>query len=124
MVCLDKNSDNFEFSNEYFEYLLKNNKEFDDEDIAEFIDGWEIERQYGDTHRWDREVNSICELLGKYYCVQWRVALTEYQDNDYTDSQPFEVYKYQYSKMCNFHDWKIKGDCEYVVFTELEGIVE
>ena len=121
MLCLDKNDyDNFEFNDEYFEYLLNNNKEFDEEDMREFIDGWEIERQYGDSHRWDIEINSICELLGKYYCIQWRQGLTEYQEDSFEDSQPFEVYKYEYEKLCHFHDWFSKEN-NNLIFTEMEN---
>ena len=121
MLCLDKNDyNNFEFNDEYFEYLLNNNEEFDEEDLREFIDGWEIERNYGEDHRWDREVISICELLNKYYCIYWRQGLTEYQPDDFDDSQPFEVHKYNYEKLCHFHDWLSKENGN-LIFTEMEN---
>lgn len=104
----DKNNPNFEFTDDYFKYLLDNNKSFDEEDIKMIIEGFEIERNYGDFHRWDREVTSICQIYDTYYAIDWRQGLTEMQEDNYWDSQPYEVIPIEYQKLVMITEWQKK----------------
>ena len=91
MLILNKDDLNFEFCDAYFQYLLDFDIGFDEEDVKEFIEGWEIECIPGEEGRWERTIKSICELNGKYYSVIWFRGLTEYQENYYGDTEIVEV---------------------------------
>ena len=91
MLILNKDDPKFEFCDEYFQYLLDNKEGWDEEDVKEFIDGWQIECIPGEEGRWERTINSICELNGKYYSIIWFRGLTEYQENYYGDTEIVEV---------------------------------
>ena len=47
----------------------------------------------GKTHRWYREVKTIFEAEGRLFAVSWNEGLTEQQDNDFDDSEVYEVVK-------------------------------
>ena len=101
----DKNNPNFEFTEEYFEYLLNNKKVFDEEDIKMIIECYAIETSYGEFHRWDREATTICQIKDKYYAIDWRQGLTEMQEDSYWDSQPYEVIPVEYQKTVIVKKW-------------------
>ena len=95
-MCIDKNDlEHFEFNEQYFQYLIDNNKEFDEEDLREFMDICFEESIHGtDLDRWTRHITTICKLNDKYYAVEWEQGLTEYQE-DYIEEQPYEVESYE-----------------------------
>ena len=47
----------------------------------------------GRTHRWYREVETIFEVEGRLFAVSWNEGLTEQQENDFDDSEVYEVVK-------------------------------
>lgn len=47
----------------------------------------------GDTHRWTQDMETIFEVEGRRFAVSWDKGLTEYQDNDFSCSEVYEVVK-------------------------------
>ena len=45
----------------------------------------------GKTHRLYREVETICEVEGRLFAVNWNEGLTEQQENDFDDAEVYEV---------------------------------
>ena len=45
----------------------------------------------GEEHRWYREVETIFEVEGRLFAVNWDRGLTEQQENDFDDSEVYEV---------------------------------
>lgn len=65
----------------------------------------EIERDKGENRRWTRNVNSIVEMCGRYFCIIWEEGLTECQENEFY-CQPYEVCKVTYEKTITVTEWK------------------
>ncbi len=61
----------------------------------------------GDTHRWTRDMETIVEMCGRYFCVNWGNGLTEYQENEF-HYQPYEVEKVEHEKTITVTEWKKK----------------
>lgn len=91
MIILDKEDKDFEFSDNYFLYLINNNICFDSEDIAEFIDRYEIKRNPQEPRRWSRWVECICKIQDRYFITGYDQGLTEYQEDEYYDNEIIEV---------------------------------
>jgi hypothetical protein len=68
---------------------------------------YKIEQSYGDNMRWYREVETICEIGDRYFCLNWYQGLTEMQDDEF-DYQPFEVKKHTYEKTITVTEWVSK----------------
>ena len=45
----------------------------------------------GKHHRWYREVETIVEVEGRLFAVNWNEGLTEQQENDFDDAEVYEV---------------------------------
>ena len=45
----------------------------------------------GKTHRWYREVETIFEVEGRLFAVNWNEGLTEQQENNFDDAEVYEV---------------------------------
>lgn len=45
----------------------------------------------GETHRWYQEVETIFKVKGRLFAVSWNRGLTEQQENDFDDSEVYEV---------------------------------
>ena len=43
--------------------------------------------------------------MGKYFKIKWDEGLTEYQENEYWDNKPIEVFKHTYQKMIEVTEW-------------------
>lgn len=91
MVILDKNNENFEYSEEYFQHLIDTKSGFEADDIKMFIEGFAQENIFGELGRWTRPVTTICKFKEKYYAAYWEMGLTEYQEDEYWDTQVHEV---------------------------------
>ena len=115
-MILDKNNPNFEFNDNYFQYLIDNNITFDREDICEFIDCYcYFVKRAEFCDRWTRHITTICKLNERYYAVEWDAGLTEYGEN-YYDEQPYEVFPEEEKQIFIVNKWKNKdGDtiCEF-----------
>lgn len=96
----------------YDEYEVELVKKIDDGenlerwDLIDLLD-YEIERDNGDNRRWSRTITSICELCGRYFCLEWEEGLTEMQENEF-DNQPYEVDEHTYEKTITVTEWKRK----------------
>lgn len=56
---------------------------------------WEmnvVETIYGENQRWTRPVQTIFEVQGRLFALDWDEGLTESQDHEF-DLQPYEVEK-------------------------------
>lgn len=65
----------------------------------------EVERNKGENQRWTRSVESIVEMHGRYFCIDWEEGLTEYQENEFFN-QPYEVERNTYEKTITVTEWK------------------
>ena len=45
----------------------------------------------GETHRWYQEVETIFEVGDRLFAVSWDRGLTEQQEDDFDDSEVYEV---------------------------------
>lgn len=95
-----------EHCEEILVYKIDNNIELDEGEMWDLLE-FEIKkyREYGDMGRWDRSVNSICELCNRYFELDWSQGLTEYQEN-YFGEQPYEVEQIEYQKTVTITEWK------------------
>ena len=121
MLILDKNDPNFEFTDDYFLYLIDNHYDFDKEDIKMLIECCEINRISHEPHRWTRLVNSICKIHDRYFIVEWDQGLTEYQENIYDDSTITEVNPIETTKQIIITCWTDKEGhtiCETTKYNE------
>lgn len=64
----------------------------------------EVDRTYEENRRWTRGVQSVVNLCGRYFLVNWDEGLTECQDNEFYD-QPYEVEKKTYEKTVTVTEW-------------------
>lgn len=77
--------------------------EFTETEIKGLVDrGNFVDEIEGDDHRWDREITTIIEVDGRYFAIDWRRGLTEYQGN-WFDNQPREVTKT--TRMVEVTEW-------------------
>lgn len=97
MLITNKDDPNFEFSLDYFQYLIDTHAEFDEEDKKMFLECCELydEREYDEPRRWSRFVTSICKLNDRYYVVEWDQGLTEMQEDYMLDGDIYEVEPYE-----------------------------
>lgn len=108
MLILDKDNSDFEFTDDYFLYLIDNHYDFDKEDFYEFIDRYEIDCVPQELRRWTRWVNSICQIEDRYFIIGWDQGLTEYQENIYDDSTITEVKPIETTKQIIITCWTDK----------------
>ena len=115
-MILDKDNPNFEFNDNYFQYLIDNNITFDREDIREFIDCYcYFVKRAEFCDRWTRHIITICKLNEHYYAVEWDAGLTDYGE-DYFDEQPYEVFPEEEKQVFIINKWKNKDGstiCEF-----------
>ena len=105
----DKNSDNFiGFNKEYFQHLFEEHIDFDEEDVWEFLDKYEVTdyREYDEPRRWSQWVTSYCNFNDKWYEISWDRGLTEMQNNSWFGDQPVEVIQHEYEKTIIMREWK------------------
>lgn len=63
---------------------------------------YEIDEIIGESDRWTRSVETICELCGRYFALNWEEGLTEMQENEF-HKQPYEVKKVK--KVVTVTEW-------------------
>lgn len=67
-------------------------EKFDEYELAEMRDVYkQVDKTYGDRHRWTESVNTVFQVGERYFCLEWEEGLTELQENQYYE-QPYEVY--------------------------------
>lgn len=73
---------------------LKNGERLSENEIKYLVwdsDGF-IEEIEGDDHRWQKEIQTIIDVDGQLYAIDWMRGLTECQENEYL-YQPYKVKK-------------------------------
>lgn len=53
-------------------------------------DGIEVDEIEGDSYRWTQHVQTILDIDGELWAVEWERGLTEYQENEFYN-QPYRV---------------------------------
>jgi len=71
---------------------IDNKIKLTESEIEELVWGFSIDTKYGENRRWSRSVQSIIDLNGRYFAIDWEEGLTELQDNAFYE-QPYEVVK-------------------------------
>ena len=78
-------------TNEELEKKVLDGVKLSEGELDDLVSEWEIERTaYGDNRRWTRSVESIIEVEGRLFSIDWEQGLTESQENNYPN-QPVEV---------------------------------
>lgn len=73
---------------------LKNREQLSEDEIKHLVwdsDGF-VEEIEGDDHRWQKEMQTIIDVDGQLYAIDWMRGLTECQENEYLE-QPYKVKK-------------------------------
>ena len=55
-------------------------------------DGVEVDEIEGDSGRWTQSVETIIDIDGDLWAIDWQRGLTEYQENEFYN-QPYKVVK-------------------------------
>lgn len=70
---------------------LKNGEELSEKEIKKLVyEGNFVDEIEGDDYRWQRDVQTIIDIDGQLYAVDWLMGLTECQENDFFN-QPSKV---------------------------------
>lgn len=70
---------------------VKERKELTEKEIEYLVDyGKFVDEIEGNDHRWQKEVQTIIDIDGELYAIDWMRGLTECQENEY-DEQPYKV---------------------------------
>lgn len=93
---------------EHFEEIMVtkilNGENLTEGELEMLVWDYEVERDEGDHGRWTMGVTSIVKLCDRYFALNWRAGLTEYQENEFYD-QPYEVIKHTYQKPITVTEW-------------------
>lgn len=81
--------DNFEL--EMIE-KIDNKIELTENEIEDLVGEFSIDTKYGENMRWNRSVQSIVNLMDRYFAIDWYEGLTELQEDEFYE-QPYEVVK-------------------------------
>lgn len=87
---------------------IENHIPLTEEGLRTLVFFYSTEKEYGETHRWHREVTSIVKLGNRYFAVKWYQGLTEMQENEFFD-QPYEVELKEYEKTITVKEWVKKS---------------
>ena len=77
------------------EKLLQKDYEFPENELQELCYEYAFIFDIGDGEngRWQKYMETIIEVDGRYFQINWSQGLTEYQENSYPN-QPYEVFKH------------------------------
>ena len=68
------------------------------------FEGNEVSTKKGENRRWSRTVDTVIELNGRFFMIEWDEGLTECQENEFYE-QPYEVTPREYEKTITVTDW-------------------
>lgn len=72
---------------------LKNGENLSECELRELCwSDYVVDEIEGDDHRWQREIETIIDVDGQLYAIDWMRGLTEYQESEFWD-QPYKVKK-------------------------------
>lgn len=63
---------------------------FNEGDLWDILYTFTFEEIEGDSGRWTQNVQTILEIGGRYFALDWRKGLTEHQES-FVHDQPYEV---------------------------------
>lgn len=93
---------------EHFEEIIvnkiDNGEKLTEEELKEIVWDYDVESSYGDNRRWTRSVSTVVSMCGRYFMVDWKEGLTEYQENEFWE-QPYEVERKEYEKTIKVVEW-------------------
>lgn len=69
--------------------LLNGAKDFTERELSELTE-YTIDTIEGESGRWTQQIESIIEVDGRLFSIDWDCGLTEYQESSF-DNQPIEV---------------------------------
>ena len=78
--------------NETVEKLKSGNKLSEGEIKTLVYDGVEVDEVEGGSGRWTQHIQTIIDIDGDLWAIDWNRGLTEYQENEFYD-QPYRVVK-------------------------------
>lgn len=89
-----KEAEEKKYYQEHFEEIMLNKidscEKLTEEELQELVWEYEVDKEYGEDHRWTKEVLSIVKLGDRHFGIDWQKGLTEMQENEFHD-QPYEV---------------------------------
>lgn len=72
---------------------LKSGEMLNESEIKTLVyDGFEVDEIEGDSYRWTQSVQTIIDIDGELWAIDWQRGLTEYQENEFYN-QPYRVEK-------------------------------
>lgn len=72
---------------------LKSGDKLSEREIKTLVyDGVEVDEIEGDSGRWTQGVQTIIDIDGELWAIDWDRGLTEYQENEFYN-QPYRVVK-------------------------------
>lgn len=72
---------------------LKSGKKLNENEIATLVyEGFEVDEIKGDSYRWTQSIQTIINIDGELWEIDWQKGLTEYQENEFYN-QPYRVVK-------------------------------
>ena len=72
---------------------LKSGDKLSEREIKTLVyDGVEVDEIEGDSGRWTQGVQTIIDIDGELWAIDWYRGLTEYQENEFYN-QPYRVVK-------------------------------
>ena len=89
-VIIDENEHDTNFESWIYKKIL--NHQFNDitkNDIKSLVWNYEVKKIEGDSGRWTKSVQSICEICNVLVAVDWEEGLTEMQENEFYDPPYF-----------------------------------
>ena len=70
---------------------LKNGEELSEKEIKKLVyEGDFVDEIEGTDHRWQKKIQTIIDVDGQLYDVDWLMGLTECQENEFFN-QPYKV---------------------------------
>lgn len=72
---------------------LKSGEKLNESELKTLVyDGVEVDEIEGDHYRWTQSVQTIINIDGELWAIDWQRGLTEYQENEFY-YQPYRVEK-------------------------------
>ena len=108
-----------QYSEDYFQYLLDNNIQFEEDDFRRFLWEYQVDAIPDEPRRWSQFVDAVCKLKDKYYMFSYDRGLTEMQEDEFWESeQPYEVEPYE--KTITITAWRPKQSIKGETFNALD----
>lgn len=98
-----------EYYSKHFDEIIlqkiEKGEPLDKDELRELVHEYKVETHHGSNRRWTRTNTTIICLMNRYFKIKWDEGLTEYQENEYWDNKPREVFMHTYQKMVEVTEW-------------------